>query len=561
MMELLKKHIHMNRRRGNVTSQMTLDDDFNVPDSMDDVEELIMENGEVKIESVKNPGEKAEISGKLEFRILYRRPGGELTALAGSIPFTETVHMPGLAENDYVQAGWELDDLNVSLINSRKLNVKALVTLELKADEIRDMETASDVKFDGEVEVLKKTLTVAAIAVRRRDTFRVREVLTIPGNDPDAETLLWQDMRLQDVETKPLDGKIHISGDLLVFAVYSAGGGQMPVQCFEETVPFSGDVELTESAEDMIPFITVKLVHRDMELQPDSDGEMREISVDAVMELDIRLYEEEQVELLGDLYALDREAVPETGTVCFDTLAVRNQVKTKIQEKVQLTGRQRILQVCHSDGDVKIDEVQIKEDGIHMDGVLEIRLLYLTADDQAPVGAASEVLPFHLMAAADGLTQDVVYEIEPGISGLTAVMAGGDAVEVKAQITADVLVLKPVCEQTVLSVAEEPLDTEQLKKMPGIIGYVVKPGDSLWKIARMFHTSVERVMELNHLSDSTIRPGDQADFGENGAGIELVPRVTVVRCCFLLKNKCKMRQCLIFPECLVAIRGKFYIMV
>ena len=141
MMELLKKHIHMNRRRGNVTSQMTLDDDFNVPDSMDDVEELIMENGEVKIDSVKNPGEKAEVSGKLEFRILYRRPGGELTALAGSIPFTETVHMPGLSENDYVQAGWELDDLNVSLINSRKLNVKALVTLNLRADEILDMET------------------------------------------------------------------------------------------------------------------------------------------------------------------------------------------------------------------------------------------------------------------------------------------------------------------------------------------------------------------------------------------------------------------------------------
>ena len=41
MMELLKKHIHMNRRRGNVTSQMTLDDDFNVPDSMDEVEEIL----------------------------------------------------------------------------------------------------------------------------------------------------------------------------------------------------------------------------------------------------------------------------------------------------------------------------------------------------------------------------------------------------------------------------------------------------------------------------------------------------------------------------------------
>ena len=66
-----------------------------------------------------------------------------------------------------------------------------------------------------------------------------------------------------------------------------------------------------------------------------------------------------------------------------------------------------------------------------------------------------------------------------------------------------------VYKRQVRSVAEEPLDTERLKKIPGIIGYVVKPGDSLWKIARMFHTSVERIMELNHLSDSTIRPGDR----------------------------------------------------
>ena len=36
MMELVKKHIHMNRRSGSVASQMTLDDDFNVPDTMED---------------------------------------------------------------------------------------------------------------------------------------------------------------------------------------------------------------------------------------------------------------------------------------------------------------------------------------------------------------------------------------------------------------------------------------------------------------------------------------------------------------------------------------------
>ena len=69
--------------------------------------------------------------------------------------------------------------------------------------------------------------------------------------------------------------------------------------------------------------------------------------------------------------------------------------------------------------------------------------------------------------------------------------------------------LQPVCQPVILEVREEPVDSEKLKQMPGIVGYVVQPGDSLWKLARTFHTSVEKIMETNHLSDSQIYPGDR----------------------------------------------------
>ena len=304
-MELVKKHIHMNRRRNSVMTQITLDDDFNVPDSMDDVEQMILDSGEIQIETVKNLGGRVTVGGKLNFRILYRRPDGQLMTLAGSIPFEEQINVPELEETDYVQAGGELDDLHVGLINSRKLNVKALVTLTVQAETIFDVEAAADVTYDGDVETLKREITAAAIAVRRKDTFRVRENLTLSANKPDIDHLLWQDIRLRGVDTKPLDGRIHIDGELMVFAVYSGEDGQMPVQCLEESIPFSGEVELAESLEGMIPFITVRLVHKDLEVSPDADGEMRELTADAVMELDIRLYEEQQTELLSDLYALE----------------------------------------------------------------------------------------------------------------------------------------------------------------------------------------------------------------------------------------------------------------
>ena len=151
--------------------------------------------------------------------------------------------MPGLSENDYVQAGWELDDLNVESHQFEKAECQGTRDAEPQADEIRDMEAASDAKFDGEVEVLKKTLTVAAIAVRRRDTFRsaggtfqYREIIRM------RRLFLWQDMRLQDVETKPLDGKIpyqrRSSRVRSLLGRRRADAGAV----FEETVPFSGDV-------------------------------------------------------------------------------------------------------------------------------------------------------------------------------------------------------------------------------------------------------------------------------------------------------------------------------
>ena len=95
-----------------------------------------------------------------------------------------------------------------------------------------------------------------------------------------------------------------------------------------------------------------------------------------------------------------------------------------------------------------------------------------------------------------------------GVDQMTAVMLGGDSVEVKAVISADLLVLQPIREQVVAGVRAEPLDMKKLQEMPGIVGYVVQPGDSLWKIARRFHTTVDNVKEINGLT------GDETAVGE-----------------------------------------------
>ena len=87
----------------------------------------------------------------------------------------------------------------------------------------------------------------------------------------------------------------------------------------------------------MIPAIGVRILHRGIEMKPDYDGEMREFELDAVLELDMKLYKEENVELLSDLYSTNRELVLDTGEACFDRLLTRNICKCKVAEQLKIT--------------------------------------------------------------------------------------------------------------------------------------------------------------------------------------------------------------------------------
>ncbi len=517
MLELEKQNIHMNRWKNQVSTQVTLDDDFIVPDTMSDIAQVILVSGEVQLEPVKTQSEKASIRGKLDFHVLYRREEGGMQTLGGLIPFEEMVNVPGLEEKDYVSLAWQLEDLHADIINSRKLSVKAIITLEVKVETLFDTEAAVDLAEniqDGQgglapqIEILKRKLEVAVIALRRKDTYRLKEEISLPGSKPAIDRLLWTEMRLMGATARPLDGKVHLEGALMVFAIYEGEGEQSMVQWIEQSIPFSGEVEMQGAMEEMIPAISVRLIHKSLEEKPDYDGEMRELDVDAVIELDIRLYEERELELLSDLYATNREVSLNVGETCFDQILTRNTGKCRLSERIPMDGGRRILQVCHSTGFVKIDEAVAAEGALSIDGVLELQVLYLTDDDGEPIQSQTEMLPFHYDAEAPGISQDSIWYMESSLEQLTVAMVGGDSAEVKAMIVLDLLVLQPTCQQVIRQAELAPLDTAKLREIPGIVGYLVQAGDTLWDIAKRFHTTTDNIILTNNLSSDNVRPGD-----------------------------------------------------
>ena len=159
-MELKKKYIHMSHEKGRAMSQVTLDDDYNVPESKPDIVRIITTKGAIRLEEAKAETGHVLLKGNLGFQVLYRSDGEEtgIAYLEGEIPFSETVNLDGAEEFDPVKATWDIEDLNIGIINSRKLSIRSLIVFHVQMDEVCDEEISYAMENEDEYEIRKENI-------------------------------------------------------------------------------------------------------------------------------------------------------------------------------------------------------------------------------------------------------------------------------------------------------------------------------------------------------------------------------------------------------------------
>ena len=101
-MELVRKNIHMDRIKGQASTQITLEDDINILDSKPDASRLIYDRGSVALEEVKVTEDHVTVRGKLQFLVMYLTEGEKPVpaCMEGSLPFEEQIYVEGVLGND-----------------------------------------------------------------------------------------------------------------------------------------------------------------------------------------------------------------------------------------------------------------------------------------------------------------------------------------------------------------------------------------------------------------------------------------------------------------------------
>ena len=468
-MDFVKKILHQISRKSEAVSQITFDEDYNVPDARPDVGRMIQKKGEVTIGDVQISEGKARVFGGLTFHLLYVSDGERrrICQLSGELPIDETIHLDGLTGGDKVCITWEVEDLNLHLINSRKLGVRAIVTLHAWIEELCDLAVPMEIRGESDVAVKRQEYRVVELAVQKKDVLRVKKELTIPSGKPELHEILWQDLEVRGLDLRSEEGRVSAQGELFVFCLYSDGEEDHPLQWVEQALPFQAEVECQGCIS-------------------------------------------ETVSLLQDVYHPHRECIPKVQEETLESLLIRNSSKCRLTDKLQMrVPKNKILQICHSDGKIKIDEERIVENGIEVTGVVELRALYVVSDDEMPFYAAETAIPFRHTIEVPGIGPDCRYELQSSIDQLSTTMPDSSDIEAKVVLNLNALVFRRRKEMVMQYVEEKDRDPEELQKLPGITCYFVKPGDTLWDIAKKFYTTTDKIRELNELKTETLTPMQQ----------------------------------------------------
>ena len=201
-MELITQKIRQCIEKVKDMSQVGFDRDYVIKDNKPDVSKVVCQNGQVKLDEIKASGENIWLSGSIEFEVLYTREevfegdepdenigGNRVEHIKDAITYQEKLVLQGVCEKDTVRVYTGLDELTVGVINSRKLSVRGIISVELYGEREENLEVAQRID-DKDVEQLMGQMKVLKLDSVVRDIVRIKNVVTLPKTKPNICKLI-----------------------------------------------------------------------------------------------------------------------------------------------------------------------------------------------------------------------------------------------------------------------------------------------------------------------------------------------------------------------------------
>ncbi|MBE6024554.1 MAG: DUF3794 domain-containing protein [Cellulosilyticum sp.] len=501
--ELIKKPIVLDEMTKRESVQVIKERDLIVPDGKPDLQFIVQLDGNVCIDQIDVSQDRVMYRGKINVCILYRTIGNQkcVYTMKSSIPIEDFVIMEGVNKDQRVDFDCQIEHMSYNILNERKVNVKAIMAVDIAATGCKDTTIITDIHAEGLVETKEEEIEIVSLGNEKEDKMIVKEDLTVAASKPCIGEILKSAVSIQDEQIKRTDSEIKYNGMIEVVTMYKVADESNNIEIVTHRVPFEGSIENVQEDDEVYWDCTLSVEPSYMQVTPDYDGEDRIIECEFIITAKYNNYNKSTYDTISDIYCPGRKV--KTKEKELDYMNLKDKVRLSIPKK-------EAIQIEDDFGEnPEIFSVEVRptiEDRVYKDGLLtlsgmlEIKMLYLCRNEEAnELQTVINVVPFNQdieMAKADGRLNIVPY-----ISAKDVSIYAQTKREVVIEYLLDCMV--EVYEASSLKVLEEieleDMTKEEMDAYPSMTVYQVKKGDNLWSLAKRYNTTVKDIQELNDL--------------------------------------------------------------
>ena len=232
------------------------------------------------------------------------------------------------------------------------------------------------------------------------------------------------------------------------------------------------------------------------------------LEAEAVLEAELKLYEEKEMEVLSDLYATDAILTPVIQEEEYENILFKNDSRLRVTERLPLPEElPGILQICRGAVEIKPDVCVREGENLRLSGTLEADLLYISEEDDRPLLSYHRSLPFSHQIEVRGLTPESMYDVRCYVAEASFGMVRNKEAELKTELAFSVLAVENRKESVIVDTAREEFPPDYLEELPGMVGYTVKAEEKLWDIAKRYRVAPEEIVRLTE-HPGELREGD-----------------------------------------------------
>ncbi len=513
-MELVKDTINIENFPKTINANATMEGDIIVPDVKPDAEDIIKYDVRGFITESEINGNKIIFKGKIKLSIIYKPRSEESSAqsLRTEFMLNDFVTEENLENTELIHEDFQITDSMITVVNDRKLRYKINAVLKFLQLSSQKAEIVTNVENIPDDRLLHNTFKRCSCGGTTAGSFKVSEELTL-GSDKDEIYEIWDVSILpQSAEAKPSEGKITVSGDLLLHILYMPVNSTEP-DLLEYELPFNGSFDIPSANKDSKWDMRINVLDDKITIQADEDGEERIISFEVNMQALCRIYNTVETKYLDDAYAINQNADITRTEITYPVFICQNKNQFSVKENVELDEKEPpILRIYNISCNALNGTTEIYENKAVVEGVVEAKILYAAKDDSSPLCCHETMLPYRQTIELKGLNPINNPNISTNIKieHISRSVLDSRELEVKPVLTVNVCVNE---EQTVSLITDlkfEELSPDFLNNLASITLYVVKPGDSLWKIAKRYNSSVADILSVNNIENpDLIHPGDK----------------------------------------------------